>query len=75
MRTRAKIPVKRRIRMQMSYFNCKREHDSASLLAVALKKIGRIRSEPPLRYTYEEISILRLCQYDGIHALVWDLRY
>ena len=65
--------VKRRICMQMSYFCRKRERDFASLLAVALKKIGRIRSKLSLRYIYGEISVFRLAPRTMLHAAVWDL--
>lgn len=66
---RAEASVKRRVSMQMSYFSRKGERDFyASLLAVALKKIGRIRSEPPLRYPYLQRNICLAPRTRRIHV-------
>ena len=67
---RAEASVKRRICMQMSYFCRKRERDFVSLLAIALKKIGRIRPKPSLRYIYGEISVFRLAPRTMLRAPV-----
>lgn len=68
--TRAEAFVKRRVRMQMPYFSRKRKRDSASLLAVALKKIGANPIGAAFTVYLRGNIYLAIC---ATYELVWDL--